>query len=245
MLLMDYLNDATVVLANVSEPRQDDPANAAASMLPSCPLTLLALVLLPFPLEGLADRLDIEIASCDNIIRAFEVRRRMRIQERNALVSHIHKLPIELLKLIFELSLRPGILYYKDLTTLRLVVLCWTRMIDACPSMLIHIHCTDSPSQIIAAMERSQELTLDINLLCLDAPMHQHEAKFHDHGRFSRPFFNRALTPHVLRVALSCGNRSSHLWQQPDCRVCGRSCQARQGSPGLYESRSSCSNSEH
>ncbi|KAG8972325.1 hypothetical protein FRC05_010167 [Tulasnella sp. 425] len=129
--------------------------------------------------DALMKRFDSFKATFDNLVRQTEVK---HIRQRNALLP-IHKLPDELLHLIFHLLLftTTGLRrsrYVRRISTLRAVSWWWRDLIDRTPLFWAHISSKDHADFVSEALERS--LNLPLHLRCIGSYTYQRELAFWD-----------------------------------------------------------------
>ncbi|KAG8947657.1 hypothetical protein FRC04_010591 [Tulasnella sp. 424] len=129
--------------------------------------------------DALMKRFDSFKATFDNLVRQTEVK---HIRQRNALLP-IHKLPDELLHLIFHLLLftTTGLRrsrYVQRISTLRAVSWWWRDLIGRSPLFWAHISSKDHADFVSEALERS--LNLPLHLRYIGSHAYRRELAFWD-----------------------------------------------------------------
>ncbi|KIO24515.1 hypothetical protein M407DRAFT_212546 [Tulasnella calospora MUT 4182] len=122
-------------------------------------------------IDAFVNRLNRFKAAFDNLVRQTEV---TTIRQRNALLP-IQKLPEELLRLIFHITLlvsadRRRSHYVRRISALRAVSWAWRGLIDRTPLFWTHISSNDHPDFVSNALERSLNLPLYLKHTVPTAP---------------------------------------------------------------------------
>lgn len=126
--------------------------------------------------------LDDTITAAEKIASEAQLLLQSLRRRRNAYTPYIHRLPVELLTLVFDYTLTKVLGYYQELRDLRSVCSGWMTAIDHCPSFWTTVYCTNTGHEAKTAITHSKDLPLNVVVACTTA--RRLGGTRHNHYRF-------------------------------------------------------------